>query len=379
MLKHVDMSMSEVSKKSADVNGHDSLAAPLKITSNEVLGDTDYERAVGESQDSRKEPAKLNDYLAMTRPDYWLKNIFIIPGLFFALAVYRAPISQTLIFNIVVGFLSSIFIVSANYVINEYLDAAFDKYHPLKNIRVAVVRAVNPVIVYSFYFLLALAGLTLGYLISFKFFVTAGFLLFMGIVYNVKPLRSKDRVYMDVLTESVNNPIRFALGWFMVPLAGGYYLDNRWDLEFFDSLPPLSIIIAYWMGGAFLMATKRFAEYRLIGNPEIAGLYRRSFKFYTENSLLISMFFYALTCAFFLGIFLVKNRIEMLISFPFFALLFAWYLKIGLLKNSPVQGKEKLWTRKWFMLYLLIFSALVCLLMFVDIPWLRWFLIKTRN
>ena len=379
MLKHVDMSMSEVSKKSADVNGHDSLAAPLKITSNEVLGDTDYERAVGESQDSRKEPAKLNDYLAMTRPDYWLKNIFIIPGLFFALAVYRAPISQTLIFNIVVGFVSSIFIVSANYVINEYLDAAFDKYHPLKNIRVAVVRAVNPVIVYSFYFLLALAGLTLGYLISFKFFVTAGFLLFMGIVYNVKPLRSKDRVYMDVLTESVNNPIRFALGWFMVPLAGGYYLDNRWDLEFFDSLPPLSIIIAYWMGGAFLMATKRFAEYRLIGNPEIAGLYRRSFKFYTENSLLISMFFYALTCAFFLGIFLVKNRIEMLISFPFFALLFAWYLKIGLLKNSPVQGKEKLWTRKWFMLYLLIFSALVCLLMFVDIPWLRWFLIKTRN
>jgi len=379
MLKHVDMSMSEVSKKSADVNGHDSLAAPLKITSNEVLGDTDYGRAVGESQDSRKEPAKLNDYLAMTRPDYWLKNIFIIPGLFFALAVYRAPISQTLIFNIVVGFVSSIFIVSANYVINEYLDAAFDKYHPLKNIRVAVVRAVNPVIVYSFYFLLALAGLTLGYLISFKFFVTAGFLLFMGIVYNVKPLRSKDRVYMDVLTESVNNPIRFALGWFMVPLAGGYYLDNRWDLEFFDSLPPLSIIIAYWMGGAFLMATKRFAEYRLIGNPEIAGLYRRSFKFYTENSLLISMFFYALTCAFFLGIFLVKNRIEMLISFPFFALLFAWYLKIGLLKNSPVQGKEKLWTRKWFMLYLLIFSALVCLLMFVDIPWLRWFLIKTRN
>jgi hypothetical protein len=133
------------------------------------------------------------------------------------------------------------------------------------------------------------------------------------------------------------------------------------------------------MGGAFLMATKRFAEYRLIADPKLAGLYRRSFKYYTENSLLISMFFYALTCAFFLGIFLIKNRIEMLISFPFFALLFAWYLKIGLLKNSPVQGSEKLWTRKWFMLYLLLFTILVCTLMFVDIPWLRWFLIKTRN
>lgn len=91
------------------------------------------------------------------------------------------------------------------------------------------------------------------------------------------------------------------------------------------------------------------------------------------------MFFYALTCAFFLGIFLIKNRIEMLISFPFFALLFAWYLKIGLLKDSPVQGSEKIWTRKWFMLYIVLFTILICLLMFVDIPWLRWFLIQTRN
>jgi decaprenyl-phosphate phosphoribosyltransferase len=141
----------------------------------------------------------------------------------------------------------------------------------------------------------------------------------------------------------------------------------------------LSIIVAYWMGGAFLMGTKRLAEYRLIGNAQLAGLYRRSFKFYTENSLLISSFFYAITCSFFLGIFLVKNRIEMLVSFPFFALLFAWYLNIGLLKNSPVQGREKIWTRKWFMLYVCLFMALVCLLMFVDLPWLRWFLIKTRN
>jgi hypothetical protein len=133
------------------------------------------------------------------------------------------------------------------------------------------------------------------------------------------------------------------------------------------------------MGGAFLMATKRFAEYRLIGDPERAGLYRRSFKYYTENSLLISMFFYAITCAFFLGIFLIKNRIEMLVSFPFFALLFAWYLKIGLLKDSPVQGSEKLYTRKYFMTYLVLFAALICSLMFIDLPWLNWFLTNAGN
>lgn len=367
-----------VSEKKTALGEKESLDARSAVSGQGVNRD-DEDQPVTIKTETKKEPAKLKDYLAMTRPDYWLKNIFIIPGLFFALAVYETPFSNTLVFNIVAGFISSIMIVSANYVINEYLDKEYDKFHPLKSIRVAVVRIVNPVIVYSFYLLLALGGLAVAYLISFKFFLAAAFLLFMGGIYNVKPFRSKDRVYLDVLTESVNNPIRFTLGWFMVPLAGGFYLDNRWDLEFFDTLPPLSIIIAYWMGGAFLMATKRFAEYRLIGNPEVAGLYRRSFKYYTENNLLISMFFYAISCAFFLGIFLIKNRIEMLISFPFFALLFAWYLKIGLLKNSPVQGKEKLWTRKWFMLYLLLFSALVCVLMFVDIPWLRWFLIKTRN
>lgn len=327
----------------------------------------------------QKQPATAKDYFAMTRPDYWLKNIFILPGMLFALAVYHTPLDFVLIVKIVLGIVSTCLIASANYVINEYLDAEFDKYHPLKHMRTSVVRVVNPWIVYGQYAALAIIGLALGYMISSKFFFTGAFLLFMGVIYNVRPFRSKERVYLDVLSESVNNPIRFALGWFMVTPAVGLHMDHRWDLEFFDAIPPLSIIIAYWMGGAFLMATKRFAEYRLIGNRELAGLYRRSFKYYTENSLLISMFFYALTCAFFLGIFLVKNRIEMLLSFPFFALLFAWYLKIGLLKNSPVQGSEKLWTRKWFMTYLVLFTILVCTLMFVDIPWLRWFLIKTRN
>lgn len=366
-----------VSEKERNADEQDSFSTELKVA--QPIREHDVVNVGFEKATVEKQPARPIDYLAMTRPDYWMKNVFIIPGLFFALAVYETAFSTSLAFNIVVGFISSIFIVSANYVINEYLDAGFDKYHPLKHVRVAVVRTVNPVLLYLFYALLATSGLMLAYLISSKFLVAAGMLLVMGGIYNVKPFRSKDRVYLDVLTESINNPIRFALGWFMVPMAGGHYLDNRWDLEFFDTLPPLSIIVAYWMGGAFLMATKRFAEYRLIGDPEIAGRYRRSFKFYTENSLLISMFFYAITCAFFLGIFLVKNRIEMLISFPFFALLFAWYLKIGLLKNSPVQGKEKLWTRKWFMLYLIIFSVLVCVLMFIDIPWLTWFLIKTRT
>ncbi|WP_324677387.1 UbiA family prenyltransferase [Hymenobacter sp. GOD-10R] len=313
-------------------------------------------------------PAGLKDYIAIARPDNWVKNVFMMPGVLFALLIYGPPIDATLLTKLVMGLISTCLVASANYVINEYLDAEFDKFHPLKKQRTSVVRVVSPALVYTEWFVLAAVGFILAAQISMQFLIISVFLLFMGVMYNVRPFRTKERVYLDVLSESVNNPIRFALGWFIVAPALTVSTFN--GLAFFNSLPPSSIIIAYWMGGAFLMATKRFAEYRLIKNPELAGLYRRSFKFYTEHSLLISMFFYALTSAFFLGIFLIKNRIELLISFPFFALLFAWYLKIGLLENSPVQGSEKLYTRKWFMLYVFLFCALLVTLMFVDLPFL---------
>jgi decaprenyl-phosphate phosphoribosyltransferase len=314
-------------------------------------------------------PAKLKDYIAIARPDNWAKNVFMVPGMLFALIVYGTSIDASQALTMLLGIASTCLIASANYVINEFLDAEFDKFHPLKKKRTSVVRVVSPALVYSEWFALAALGLTIAYSISAQFMLVSAFLLFMGVMYNVRPFRTKERPYIDVLSESVNNPIRFALGWFTVAPALSFSTLNAGDL--FNSFPPTSIIIAYWMGGAFLMATKRFAEYRLIGNPELAGLYRRSFKFYTENSLLISMFFYALTCAFFLGIFLIKNRVELLISFPFFALLFSWYLRIGLLQDSPVQGSEKLYTRKWFMLYVVLFCFMLTALMFVDVPWLH--------
>lgn len=323
-------------------------------------------------------PAGLKEYIAIARPDNWVKNLFMIPGMMFALAVFDTPFNLNLVVKVICGLSSMCLVASANYVINEYLDSGFDKYHPLKSKRSLVLSAVNPKIVYTEYVVLAIAGFGLAYLVSTKFLSAALFLLFMGVIYNVKPFRSKDRVFLDVLSESINNPIRFAAGWFIFTPSLGLP-NGRYDLNWINTLPPVSIIIAYWMGGAFLMATKRFAEYRLINNPERAGLYRRSFKFYTEQKLLVSMFFYGITCAFFMGIFLVKNRIELLLSFPFFALLFSWYLNIGLLNDSPVQGSEKLYTRKWFMLYLVLFTTLLCILMFVNIPWLHWFLKNANN
>lgn len=317
-------------------------------------------------------PAGFKEYVTIARPDHWFKNIFMLPGMLFAFLIYHTSLDFNFILKVITGVACTCLIASANYVINEYLDAEFDRFHPIKKNRSAVQTVLNPVYVYLQWFLLAATGLVLSYFINMPFLLLEAFLLFMGIMYNVRPFRTKERVYLDVLSESVNNPIRLALGWFIfVPAAllPQTLSDPAWLI-----IPPSSIILAYWMGGAFLMATKRFAEYRFINNPEQAGLYRKSFRYYTEDSLLISMFFYAITAAFFLGIFLIKHRIELLISFPFFALLFAWYLKIGLRKDSVVQGPEKLHHEKKFMLYVVAFTLLLMALIYIDIPALSWFL-----
>ena len=59
-----------------------------------------------------------------------------------------------------------------------------------------------------------------------------------------------------MLSKSLNNPLRLMLGWFAVSQV---------------ELPPVSLMISYWMVGAFFMATKRFAEYRSIGEATTAG------------------------------------------------------------------------------------------------------------
>ena len=58
---------------------------------------------------------------------------------------------------------------------------------------------------------------------------------------------------------------------------------------------------------------KRLAEYRFIGDPEVAAAYRRSFRHYDEPRLLISLFFYAIASALFSGVFIVRYQLELIV------------------------------------------------------------------
>ncbi|MEZ6017444.1 MAG: hypothetical protein R3F49_20185 [Planctomycetota bacterium] len=200
---------------------------------------------------------------------------------------------------------------------------------------------------------LGLVGIVAAFTLNPSFGVAALWLWIMGCIYNIPPIRTKELPYVDVLSESVNNPIRLLLGWFaLVP----------------NHLPPLSLAIAYWMVGAFFMATKRFAEYRAIGDAARAASYRRSFRWYDENRLLVSIVFYLVVCGLFSGIFLVRYRLELILCAPAVAGFFAYYMKLGLEPDSAVQAPEKLYKDRGFVAYALVTTALFVALMFTEIP-----------
>lgn len=309
--------------------------------------------------DDTKKSATLRDYVRIARPDHWIKNLFILPGFLAAVVLLHGKADAAVWGKLALALVCTSLVASANYVINEWLDAKFDKFHPTKKNRPVVVADLKKPLVYAEYALLAVAGLGLSLLVGRMFFAMAAWLFVMGVVYNVEPLRTKDVPFLDVLSESVNNMIRLLMGWFVLTET---------------TLPPCSVILGYWMGGAFLMATKRFAEYRMIGDPERAGLYRKSFKRYTESSLLVSSFVYAIVATFLIGIFLVKHRIELLISMPFLVALFGKYTAIAYKPDSAAQKPEKLYREKGLMALTLLFVAALLVGGFVEMPWLNVFL-----
>lgn len=295
----------------------------------------------------------MRSYVKIARVDHWVKNLFIIPGLVVAYLLVDVELDFALGFRFLIGLLATCFISSANYVINEWLDADFDQYHPIKKNRPVVTQNLRFSYVMLEYFLLILLGIGLSFCINTYFLFTEVWLLVMGVIYNVKPFRTKDIPYVDVLSESVNNIIRLLLGWFIV--TSGF-------------IPPVSIMIAYWMCGAFLMSVKRYSEYRMIHDPETAGRYRKSFRHYTEKSLLCSSIFYSMCATVFTSIFIIEYRIEYVLALPMMIGLFILYFYLSFKEDSVVQKPEKLYQEKALLYYLLFFSILLFLLTFVDIP-----------
>jgi len=296
---------------------------------------------------------KLRPYLQIARVDHWFKNIFILPGMIAVIVFEPETKSWDNVPFAFLALLASCLIASSNYVINEILDARTDRFHPSKKSRPAVSGKVNLALAYGEWLGLALCGLGVGAFVSGAFVLTLAGFWGMGIVYNVPPLRSKEVPYLDVLSEAINNPIRLLLGWF--GMKGTMF-------------PPSSLLMAYWLIGAYLMTAKRFAEYREIGDPEKAGSYRSSFRFYTEAKLATTMLAYASGFMFFVGVILVKYHVEFILACPLLMVYLAYYSGLAYKEDSVAQNPEKLYRDRTLMGLTIALAVVLWVLAFAEFP-----------
>jgi len=111
----------------------------------------------------------LRAHIQIARFDHWIKNVFVLPGIIVGLSLQ--PNGHTIGFlmvRVILGFIATGLVASSNYVLNEILDAPFDRLHPTKRSRPVPTGLVNIPLAYVEWLLLMIAGLVvvgIGYAI----------------------------------------------------------------------------------------------------------------------------------------------------------------------------------------------------------------------
>jgi decaprenyl-phosphate phosphoribosyltransferase len=296
----------------------------------------------------------VKTYLPLLRLKHWPKNVFIFPGVLLALRFSQLQVNESRLAQLAVLTLSVCLASSANYLINEWYDRDFDRLHPQKNDRLLVSRELKPTTIARLYAALLAMSLALASLVNLEVVMTVIVFIAMGVIYNVKPLRTKERLLVDVLSESINHPIRFLAGWFAITP---------------HSTPPGTVLIAYWMAGAFAMALKRYAELQSFSDRTRAAGYRKSFRFYTPKGLLaFSIGCFGISFAT-LALFLQRlgqqtGEWKVVLILPIYLALSIWYFVIALKPKSSVGAPETIYRERAFFAALLAGAGICSLLLF---------------
>jgi decaprenyl-phosphate phosphoribosyltransferase len=295
--------------------------------------------------------SKFNLYVDSLRLERWPRSLAIIPG-FIAVFVLNPqwvnPIGDfNLVIKLVLAFILTLFISAANYIVNEITDAPHDAFHPSKKHRPLVNNQISSKVLMVLWLLLVIISIGCAYIVykNIAFLLSLLALLVAGILYNVPPIRMKDIPFLDSTLESANNPIRFLIGWHIVTTI----------------FPPVSLLLAWWAFGNFLMVGKRVAEKKFLTEEESSG-YRLSLKKYKLKHLVLFMhsnafIFIAAFCWFALE----SKLNSFLFAIPFILVYLIMFMKKSLQDIEGSEEPEKLLKNPYFAFYTLFLMVIFIL------------------
>lgn len=298
-------------------------------------------------------PEKIKLYLQSLRLERWPRSLAIIPG-FIAVFILSPGLIEAirpvpLFFKLVLAFGLTWLISTANYIVNEITDAPYDKHHPQKKNRPLIHNQISPGKLLILWFVMVAASIAAALILFNSNFVLALLaLLVAGILYNVPPVRLKDVPFLDSTVESANNPIRFLIGWYIVQ----------------TTFPPLSLLLAWWCFGNFLMIGKRVAEKKFLTEAESAG-YRLSLKKYSHCMLMSFMIINGLLFVITFSLFALEIKyLTFLWSLPFIIIYLVMFLRKSLKDREGAEEPEKLLKNPHFALYTL-FLVIIFIIAFI--------------
>jgi len=267
---------------------------------------------------------KIKPYIRGIRLERWPRSLAIFAGTIAYFFLFPNALELTSFSHFIkislLAFALTWGISTANYIVNEIVDAPFDIYHPTKRHRPYVKGEVHPLLFLFLHVILTVGCLlTAYYLFSWAFFLSLLLLLLAGFIYNIRPIRTKDVPFLDSVSESANNPIRFLIGWY------AFAPSSKW--------PPLTLLMAWWAFGNFLMIAKRLSEFRFLKDK--ASLYRASLKKYTKTNLLAGMISSVGLFYLFYIIFALQYQLESFLALGVILLIF-----IGVIFRKTLQEKE---------------------------------------
>lgn len=297
----------------------------------------------------------MTAYLRALRLERWPRSAAIILGSTAFFFLHRDFLSsfrpREIAFLLGLSFLLTWAISTANYVLNEIVDAPYDIHHPAKRHRPLIRGEIKKAPFILLGIGITAAGFTLAIAFFSRSFVLSLLaLLAAGFIYNVKPVRTKDIPFLDAISESANNPIRFLIGWYA--FAPQHYF------------PPVSLLVTWWSFGNFLMTAKRLSEFRLLRDK--AADYRLSHKRYSQNLLLFGM---VVSSAVFLTSFVVFvlsiSLYRSLVIFPVLLLYLSLFFRKTLDEREVMEEPESLLRSPLIALLTLVLVALFALCVFL--------------